>query len=124
MGLYSLQILSVVGGQGRTHDVDLLKRSRLRIAPAIEKYTDSGYQGLAKRDANSVTPLKKPRGRELTADERAHNRALARLRIVIEHVNRRCKIFRSVKETYRGTHRQYHNTWTVVAAFVNLRYAE
>jgi hypothetical protein len=113
-----------VCGQGRTHDFDLLKRSRLRIAPAIEKYADSGYQGLAKRYANSVTPIKKPRGRDLTADERAHNRALARLRIVIEHVNRRCKIFRSVKETYRGKHRQYHKTWTVVAALVNLRYAE
>jgi len=121
--LFSLQILVVVCGKGRMHDFDLLKQARLRILSTIEKYGDAGYQGLAKLFANGFTPIKKPKGRELTADEKAYNRALARLRISIEHVNRRCKIFRSVKETYRGKHRQYQKTWTVVAALVNIRYA-
>jgi len=112
-----------VCGKGRIHDFELLKQARLRIASTIEKYGDAGYQGLAKLFANGFTPIKKPKGRELTADEKAYNRALARLRISIEHVNRRCKIFRSVKETYRGKHRQYQKTWTVVAALVNIRYA-
>ncbi|MCP4404940.1 MAG: hypothetical protein GY801_47520 [bacterium] len=39
-------------------------------------------------------------------------------------MNRRCKIFRSVKETYRGKHKNYSKVWTVVAALVNVRYAE
>jgi len=121
--LFSLQILVVVCGKGRMHDFDLLKQACLRILSTIEKYGDAGYQGLAKLFANGFTPIKKPKGRELTADEKAYNRALARLRISIEHVNRRCKIFRSVKETYRGKHRQYQKTWTVVAALVNIRYA-
>jgi len=95
----------------------------LRFAPDIEKYGDAGYQGLAKLFANGFTPLKKPKGRTLTPDEKAYNRAFARLRIVIEHVNRRCKIFRIAKETYRGKHRQYQKTWTVIAALVNVRYA-
>jgi hypothetical protein len=121
--LFSLQILVVVCGKGRIHDFDLLKQAHLRILSTIEKYGDAGYQGLAKLFANGFTPIKKPQGRELTADEKAYNRALTRLRISIEHVNRRCKIFRSVKETYRGKHRQYQKTWTVVAALVNIRYA-
>jgi hypothetical protein len=112
-----------VCGKGRTHDFELLKQAHLRIATAIEKYGDAGYQGLAKVFANGVTPIKKPKHRELTPDEKAYNRALARLRIYIEHVNRRCKIFRIVKDTYRGKHRQYQKTWTVVAALVNVRYA-
>jgi hypothetical protein len=121
--LFSLQILVVGCGKGRMHDFDLLKQAHLRILSTIEKYGDAGYQGLAKLFANGFTPIKKPKRRELTADEKAYNRALARVRISIEHVNRRCKIFRSVKETYRGKHRQYQKTWTVVAALVNIRYA-
>jgi hypothetical protein len=112
-----------VCGKGRIHDFELLKQARLRLASTIEKYGDAGYQGLAKLFANGFPPIKKPKGRELTADEKAYNRALARLRISIEHVNRRCKIFRSVKETYRGKHRHFHKTWTVIAALVNIRYA-
>lgn len=121
--LSSRQIVSVVCGKGRTHDFTLFTQCRLRILSDVEKYADSGYQGLDTRYANSFTPLKKPRGRELTPEEKAYNRALARVRIVVEHVNRWCKIFRNVKEIYRGKHKNYHKVWTVVAGLVNLRYA-
>jgi hypothetical protein len=121
--LKTLHILLVVCDKGRTHDFTVLKRCKLNILNAIKKYGDSGYQGIQKLYANSTTPHKKPRDGELTKDERRENRELARLRIPIEHVNRRCKIFRIVKETYRGKHKHYHKTWTVVAALVNLRYA-
>jgi hypothetical protein len=113
-----------VGGKGRTHDFELLKQATLRIAQAIEKEGEAGDQGRAKRFANGLTPIKKPKARALTADEKAYNRALARLRIVIEPVNRRWKILRIVKEIYRGKHRHDPKTWTVVAALVNGRYAE
>ncbi len=117
-------MLVVVCGKGRTHDFTLLKRARLRILNSLKKYADSGYQGLLKLYANSLTPIKNPRHRDLTSDEKRDNRELAKIRIVIEHVNRRCKIFRSVKATYRGKHKHYQKTWSVVAALVNLRYVE
>lgn len=122
--LKMLQILLVVGGRGRTHDFTLLKRCRLRILKELKKYADSGYQGLLKLYPNSLTPIKKPRNRELTQEEKLYNRALAKVRIAIEHVNRRCKIFRIVKATYRGKHKNYQKTWTIVAELVNLRYAQ
>ena len=56
--LASLEILSVICRKGRVHDYRILKESRLAIAPAIEKLADSGYQGIAKRYANSYTPIK------------------------------------------------------------------
>lgn len=121
--LTTLQILSVVCGKGHTHDFTLFKRCGLHIAAAVETYADSGYQGLEKLVANAFTPIKKPKNRELTQDERAYNRALSTLRIRIEHVNRRCKIFRVTKEVYRGKHRHIQKTWTVVSALVNYRYA-
>jgi len=122
--LFTLQILSVVCGKGRMADVTLLKQCGLPLAEALEKYADAGYQGLDKLLANAFTPIKKPRNRPLTKTERAYNRALARLRVRIEHVNRRCKIFRVTKAVYRGNRRYLQKTWTVVAALVNYRYAE
>lgn len=93
------------------------------LPPQIEVYADLGYQGISHRHSNSQIPIKKPKGRDLTSDERAYNRALARVRIAIEHVNRRCKIFRIVKETYRGKHKHIGLTWHLIAGLVNVRYA-
>lgn len=120
----SLQILMIVCDKGRTHDFKVLKKTRLKILNKIKKYGDSGYQGIAKLYENSQTPPKKPQGGELTATQKKENRALARLRIPIEHVNRQCKIFRIVKEIYRGKHKNFSKVWTVIAGLVNLRYAQ
>jgi AraC-like DNA-binding protein len=122
--LTTLQILLVVCDKGRTHDFKILKKGRLRILKELKKYGDSGYQGIAKLYDNSTTPHKKPKGGELTPQQKKENRMLARLRIPIEHVNRRCKIFRIVKATYRGKHKNFSKVWTVIAGLVNLRYAQ
>ena len=55
---------------------------------------DKGYDGLEKRHKNSRTPKKKPKGGELTKEEKACNREINRVRIVIEHILRNLKIFR------------------------------
>lgn len=121
--LTTLTILVVVCGKGRTHDFALFKRTRRGILSSILKYADAGYQGLQKLLANTMLPFKRRKNKPLTPEQKQHNRELARIRIKIEHVNRRCKIFRIVKETFRGKHKHYGKTWTLVAEFVNLRYA-
>jgi len=83
---------------------------------------DSGYQGIKACHKKSQIPIKKKKGRLLTAEEKAHNKSLAKKRILIENVNRRCKIFRIVKDIYRGKHKNYSLTWNLVAALVNTRY--
>ena len=69
---------------------------------SILKYADSGYQGLQKLLADTTLPFKRTKWKPLTPELTQHNREPARLRIAVEHVNRRCEIFRIVKETYRG----------------------
>lgn len=119
----TLEILMVVCGKGRTHDFKLFKQCRLKVHQALEKYADAGDQGLAKLYANSFTPRKGTKKRPLTQEDKAYNRELAQQRIPIEHVNRRCKIFRIVKETYRGKRKHYHKIWTLICSLVNVRYA-
>ena len=119
----TLSVLALCCRKGSVHDFKILKDSRLLLSSDTRKLGDSGYQGIQKLFANSFTPIKKKKGRSLTEEEKKYNRELAQQRIVIEHVNRRCKIFRIAKETYRGKHKNYSKVWTLIAGLVNLRYA-
>ena len=80
------------------------------------------YQGIEAYHKKLLIPVKKKKGHPLTAEEKAKNKALSKRRILIENVNRRCKIFRIVKEAYRGKHKNYSLAWNLVAALVNARY--
>ena len=48
-------------------------------------------------------PKKKPRGGELTNEEKEQNRLIASIRIVVEHIISGIKRCRIVKEVYRNT---------------------
>ena len=116
-------ILSVAIGKGRQHDFSVFIGSRGLLHPDAALLADSGYQGMHKHHQNAILPIKKKKGQPLSAEDKTHNKALAKQRVFIEHVNRRCKIFRIVKDVYRGKHKHYSLTWHLVAALVNLRYA-
>ena len=73
--------------------------------PEIGQPVDSGYQGPAKLAANSYTPIKKTWNQPLTGEAGKFNPELAGGRIPIQHVNRRGRIFRLVKETDWGKDR-------------------
>lgn len=51
--------------------------------------------------AGVEVPYKKPRGGQLTAEQRAENRRLAAVRVHVAHGSRRSKGWRSVRAAYR-----------------------
>ena len=101
----------------------LFKASRLLLDPNTQLLADSAYQGIVGYHLNSIIPFKKKKGQPLTTNEKSHNKARSKKRILIENVNRQCKIFRIVKDIYRGKHKNYALNWHLIAAIVNLRYA-
>lgn len=105
------------------HDFRILKEDRPVIHPEIKKLGDLGYVGIDKLYKNTEIPIKKTKKRPLTVEDKKYNKLLAQKRIGVEHVNRRCKIFRIVKDKYRGKHKNYSKVWNVIASLVNLRYA-
>jgi hypothetical protein len=121
--LFSLKIICIRVEKGSVHDFKIFKESRYCIHPDLLILVDSGYQGIEKIHSNSWIPHKKSKKKPLTKGQKKENKALAELRIYIENVNRRCKIFRAAKETYRGKHKNYGKVWNAVAGLVNLRYA-
>jgi hypothetical protein len=50
---------------------------------------DVGFLGYRLPDVQHIRPFKKPKGGQLTPEQKAHNRYVAHLRIVVEH--RHCK---------------------------------
>jgi len=115
-------ILSVYIARGRKHDFSLFKESGLLLPSDSLLLADSGYQGIHKYHLKSNIPIKKTKGKSRTAEDRVHNKKLSKQRILIENVNRRCKVFRIVKDVYRGKHKNYSLTWNLVSALVNLRH--
>jgi IS5 family transposase len=113
----------VIFGKGRMHDFSLFKQSHFLFHPDTLILADSGYQGLKKYHSKSEIPLKKTKKTPLTKEQKKENRSLSKRRILIENIFRRCKIFRIVKEVYRGKHKNYSLNWNIVAALVNLRYS-
>jgi hypothetical protein len=62
--------------------------------------------------------------RQLTREQRLENRALSRLRIVIEHVNRRLKIFKILGERYRNRGRRFGLRFNLICAIHNYEYVK
>jgi len=81
--------------------------------------SDIGYQGIQKLHANTRLPKKKPPGGQLTPEDKAYNRQLARERVVIEQTNRCLKIFRILAERYRNRRRRFGLRCKGIAALYN-----
>ena len=77
---------------------------------------DSGYQGYAPPNLTLTTPLKKPKGGELAAEEKAGNRRLAQVRIYVEHAIGGIKVHRIVADPLRNTTEGFADRAMVVAA--------
>jgi len=121
--LVSGLILGVYCQKEKVHDFALFKKSRLTIHPAIKIFADLGFLGLAKLHPNSVLPFKRSKLKPLTKPEKQANKILAQQRVVCEHRNRDCKIFRITKDVYRGKYKNYGLNWNFIAALVNLKTA-
>lgn len=76
----------------------LFKNSGIKFGELLKVIADKGYQGINKIHQLSETPIKKPKGKKLTKEQKKYNRELNRLRITVEHVNRRLKIFKILSD--------------------------
>ncbi|MDR1491848.1 MAG: transposase, partial [Planctomycetaceae bacterium] len=106
--------------EGRVHDFQLFKDDiGDSIGENILVEGDSGYQGIEELHAKSKIPIKKPRGRELLELEKAYNRRLARERVAIEHINRKIKTFRLLKDRYRNRRKRHDIRTILLCAITN-----
>jgi transposase len=105
---------------GKTHDFKLFKDEFIGIDELILLLADSGYQGIIEFHENSKTPVKKRKNCELTAAEKAYNRELSKLRIVIENINRRIKRFKIMCDRYRNKRKRHGLRMAIICALHNM----
>lgn len=101
------EILCVHEESGSVHDFEIFKRSGVHIRDDILLIGDKGFQGICTRHYFSLTPVRKPRKGELTAEQKRFNRNLSSFRMLIEHVNRRIKRFKILQIRYRNKQRKH-----------------
>jgi transposase len=112
-------IVATAFSQGSKHDFQLFTDDRLDIAQHIQILADAGYQGLADLHENCQTPFKKSKYHPFSQKEKQRNRALARKRIVIEHIFRKLKVFRILSERYRNRRTRFAIRFNLIAAIYN-----
>lgn len=115
------EIITCFVEKGRPHDITLFKTHKIEIDENIEILADSGYQGLQKKHTKCRIPYKNTKLKKLTEEQKTYNKELSQERIKIEHINRQCKIFRIVKNVYRGKRKYFQNIWEIVCGIVNLK---
>ncbi|MEP0745893.1 transposase [Trichocoleus sp. DQ-A2] len=75
------------------------------------------------RHVGACIPTKKRRKQPLPVEQKQHNRALARLRVRVEHVIRRFKIFRIFSGRYRNRRQRFGLRLNLIAGLLNYELA-
>ena len=112
-------ILCVATAFGSMHDLTLFRQSGVQIHPETALIGDAGYQGIRQHHGHSMTPHKATKKAPLTPEQRQQNRELASTRLRVEHVIRRLKIFRVLKDIYRHRRRRFSLRVNLIAAVCN-----
>lgn len=113
-------IICTAEDYGKTHDFALYKNTiGSRVLDSIKAKADSGYQGISEFHRNSETPKKKPKGRELTKDEKSENRRISRERILIENINAKIKVFKIMKYPYRNRRKRHSLRLNLICGIIN-----
>lgn len=114
------EIICTAHAEGSTHDFKLYENSvGSAIIKDIKVRGDSGYQGILKLHKNSETPKKKPKGGELTQEEKDENRRISRDRILIENINAKIKVFKITANKYRNRRKRFALRMSLICGILN-----
>lgn len=87
----------VVGKQGSTSDIKIWRERARELSDAQKFQADKAYG----REPAIDTPHKKTRSKGMTVEQKQDNQKKARTRVVVEHLIRLVKTFRSAAERFR-----------------------
>jgi len=87
--------------EGKKHDKKIADETNLVLPKGTSLCQDTGFQGFALPGVTMIQPMKKPRGKELTPEQKENNRQISRLRIRVEHAIGGVKRYRIVKDQIR-----------------------
>ena len=93
--------------EGKKHDKKICDDEDLAFPEKTIVNQDTGFQGYEPEGVIIKQPKKKPRGGELSLEEKNQNSIFSSIRIVVEHVISGIKRCRIVKDVFRNTKENY-----------------
>ena len=113
-------IIDVSQAKGSVHDFKVYGDTiGENVDESIQIRIDLGYLGIEKLHLNSLIPIKESKNHKLTEREKAYNKKLARLRVVIEHINAKIKTFKILSYPYRNRRRRHLLRMSLVCGIIN-----
>jgi hypothetical protein len=106
---------------GRIHDKTIAD-SEYTVPPGYTLFQDTGYQGYRPEGVKIIQPKKKPKGKDLTKEEKDANRKISSVRVRVEHAIGGVKRYRIVKDECRLRKNNFVNSaFLFCAALHNFR---
>ena len=87
---------------GSVHDKKICDFEQVTFLKATMVMMDLGYKGLASDSAQIIMPYKRKKNQTLDAKQEQWNSWVSKIRVKVEHIIASIKIFRKVKEKFRG----------------------
>jgi hypothetical protein len=103
---------------GKMHDKMIYEKTRVHAPPGITKKGDLGFLG-----TNLIIPIKKPKGKELTKEQKRSNHLHSSERVCVEHGIGKMKIWRICRDQFRGQRKDHTLIFKNIAGFHNLMFA-
>jgi len=107
----------VTGEPGPKSDITLFRENRTHFEPEQKFKGDLAYTG----EDLIETPVKKPKNKELSAEQKEANKKFSSKRIFVEHRIRSVKIFRVVQDRFRLNSKKYEQVILTICGLVRLR---
>lgn len=87
---------------GRVHDKKICDKEQIAFLKKIMVFTDLGFLGLSSATAQIIMPHKRKKNQKLSEQQEQWNKWVSKIRVKVEHIIASIKIFRKVKEKFRG----------------------
>ena len=107
----------VVGLPGSKSDISLFREYREHFHPNQRFKADLAYIG----EDLITTPIKKPKNKELTIEQKELNQQFSSKRVYIEHRIRSLKIFRVIQERFRLNSKKYSKVMLTICGLIRFR---
>jgi hypothetical protein len=93
--------------EGKHHDKKLADQQGDLFPNGSKVWKDTGFQGYEPTHVTTFAPVNKPRGRDLSPEQKAANTRIAKDRIGIEHTLGGVKVFRIVADVFRNIRQDF-----------------
>ena len=87
---------------GCNHDKNICNEENIAFLKKIQVFVDLGFLGLTSSTAQIIIPFKQKKNQPLSSEQQEYNKWVSKIRVKIEHTIASIKIFRKVKEKFRG----------------------